>query len=82
MSTSDSDLELAMAIYSAARASVVEKERANFADHFLEVLEKFGFDIADYAEQIGEHDKHLANGIDAYIEHEEDEDTDEEEEWD
>ena len=82
MSATDVDLEFALAIYDAARSSVVEKERANLAGHFLEVLEKFGVDIADNAEVIGDHDKHLADGVDEYIEHEEDEDTDEDEELD
>ena len=82
MSLSDNDLEFIIAMYDAARSSVVEKERSNFAEHFLQVLDQYGFDIAGNAEQISEHDKYLETSVDEYIEHEEVDDTDEEDEWD
>lgn len=76
MSIADNDLEFIIALYDAARNSVAEKERVNFAEHFLEVLDQHGFDISGNAEEIGEHDKYLVEALDEYIEHEEDEDED------
>lgn len=81
MSIASGDLEFIIALYDAARNSVAEKERENFAEHFLEVLDQHGFDIAENAEEIGEHDKYLVKAIDEYVEHEEDEYEDEDE-WD
>ena len=79
MSIADSELEFIIALYDAARSSVAEKERGNLAEHFLEVMDSHGFDIAGNAEEIAEHDKHLTGALDEYIEHEEEDDEDE---WD
>lgn len=81
MSIADNDLEFIIALYDAARNNVAEKTREDFAEHFLEVLDQHGFDIAANADEIGEHDKYLVKALDEYVEHEE-EYEDEEDEWD